>query len=68
MRIISQEFEVLLIRASAMGQCRSAETTGTPDSSVCNLNNCEDLLESRRRLEPKPKNRIPWGPDPNELQ
>ena len=68
MGITSQEFEALLIRASALAQCRPTETTGTPDSSVCNLNNCEDLLESGRPLESKSKNRIRWGPDPNELQ
>jgi|HubBroStandDraft_1064217.scaffolds.fasta_scaffold306028_2 hypothetical protein len=67
MRISSQQFEALLIKASDLPQCRLSEVAGAQDSTDHNTNNCEELSESRSKpFEQNLKVRIAWGPDPNE--
>lgn len=67
MRISIQEFEALLMKAFELSQWRQAACVGTEELSDRNPNNCEDLAESQVPSHHKLKNRIPWGPDPNEL-
>jgi hypothetical protein len=67
MRISSQEFAALLIKASALPECCFSELAGAQESTGHNTNNCEELSESRKPFEQDLKGRIAWGPDPNEL-